>query len=96
MAKTKHSTTRKTTKRRVRLHHMSKRELAYTIEAIYSTSKREHEIVQEAWKYLMASKSRPGTIGIVGAVLNRQIVELGYVANLSKKLAENIGLAVQS
>jgi hypothetical protein len=72
---------------------MSKRQRANTIEAIYSTSKREHEI-QEVWGYLMASKSRPGAIGIVGAVLNRQIVELGYVAGLSKQLAEDIGLAV--
>ena len=91
----KSKTSRRPAKRRVRLHRMSKRELAYTIEAIYSTSKREHEIVQEAWEYLIASKSRPGAIGIVGAVLNRQIVELGYVAVLSKRLAEDIGLAVQ-
>ena len=90
----KSKTSRRPAKRRVRLHRMSKRELAYTIEAIYSTSKREHEIVQEAWEYLMAHKSKPGAIGIVGAVLNRQIVEFGYVANLSKRLAENIGLAV--
>lgn len=88
------STSRRPAKRRARLHRMSKRAKAAAIEAIYSTSKREHEIVQEAWEYLMASKSKPGAIGIVGAVLNRQIVEFGYVANLSKRLAENIGLAV--
>jgi hypothetical protein len=92
----KSKTSRHLAKRKARLHRMSKRELAYTIEAIYSTSKREHEIVQAAWEYLMASKSKPGAIGIVGAVLNRQIVELGYVAGLSKRLAENIGLTVQS
>ena len=90
----KSKTNRRPAKRRARLHRMSKRQRANTIEAIYSTSKREHEIVQEVWGYLMASKSRPGTIGIVGAVLNRQIVELGYVAGLSKQLAEDIGLAV--
>ena len=90
----KSKTNRRPAKRRARLHRMSKRQRANTIEAIYSTSKREHEIAQEVWGYLMASKSRPGAIGIVGAVLNRQIVELGYVAGLSKQLAEDIGLAV--
>ena len=90
----KSKTNRRPAKRRARLHRMSKRQRANTIEAIYSTSKREHEIVQEAWEYLMAHKSKPGAIGIVGAVLNRQIVELGYVAGLSKQLAEDIGLAV--
>ena len=58
----KSKTNRRPAKRRARLHRMSKRQRANTIEAIYSTSKREHEIVQEVWGYLMASKSRPGRL----------------------------------
>jgi hypothetical protein len=75
---------------------MSAREQACAIEAIYSTSKRSFEIVSAAWEYLSVSKCAPGAIGIVQAVLNRQMIELGYVANQSKRLAEGVGLAVQS
>jgi hypothetical protein len=70
-------TSRRPAKRKARLYRMSKRAKAAAIEGIYSTSKRELEIVQAAWEYLMASKSKPGAIGIVEAVLNRQIIEFG-------------------
>ncbi len=83
-------------KRKARPHRMSKRERASTIEGIYNTSKRSLETIQATWESLMAHKSMPGALGIVEAVLNRQIIELGYVAGQSKRLAEDIGLAVQS
>ena len=89
-------TTRRSTKRRAHFHRMSKRQQATTIESIYSTSRRSLEIVQAAWKYLMASESEPGAIGVVEAVLNRQMTELGYIATRSKLLAEGVGLEVQS
>ena len=68
--------TRRPAKRGARLHRMSKRERTHAIEAIYSTSKRNLETVLATWESLMVHKSMTGALGIVEAVLNRQIIEL--------------------
>lgn len=89
-------TSRRSKKRTVRALHMSKRARATTIENIYETSRRNLETVTAAWEYLVLSESRPGALGVVAAVLNRQIAELGFVTCQSKLLAESVGLQVQS
>ena len=88
--------TRRSKKRTARFHRMSKRQQASTLESIYSTSKRNLEVIQETWHYLAFRGAEPGGLEIVEAVLNRQMTELGYVVTRSKLLAEGLGFAVQS